>query len=51
MIVQNGKKFTVVGESGRKMGTYGNRAKAEKRLAQVEYWKAQNKKRGIGGSR
>ena len=45
MIVQNGKKFTVTGESGRKMGTYSNRAKAEKRLKQVEYFKAQNAKR------
>ena len=40
MIVQNGKKFTVMGESGRKMGTYGSKAKAEKRLKQIEYFKS-----------
>lgn len=45
MIVQEGKKFTVISESGRKMGTYGSRTKAEKRLKQVEYFKAQNAKR------
>lgn len=45
MIVKQGNKYTVTGESGRKMGTYGNRAKAERRLRQVEYFKAQNAKR------
>jgi hypothetical protein len=45
MIVQDGKKFTVMGESGRKMGTYGSRAKAEKRLAQVEMFKRMKTKR------
>ena len=48
MIVQEGRKFTVKSESGKSMGTYGNRKKAEQRLKQIEYWKHLESKRAPG---
>lgn len=40
MIKKVGKqKYTVIAESGRKMGTYTSKKKAQERLAQVEMFK------------
>lgn len=39
MIIQRGRQFTVVSESGRRMGTYRSRKKAKQRLRQVEMFK------------
>lgn len=43
MIIKEGKKWVVRGESGRKLGSYTTKAAAKKRLAQVEYFKNQKK--------
>jgi len=41
MIKKVGKqKYTVIAESGRKMGTYKSKKQAQKRLAQVEMFKS-----------
>lgn len=48
MIVKTGNRFTVKGQSGRKMGTYGSKAKAEKRLKQIEYFKSRGSKANSG---
>ena len=40
MIKKVGKKYAVVSEhTGRKFGTYGTKAEAERRLRQVEFFK------------
>ena len=39
MIKKVGSKYVVVAESGRKMGTYGTKKEAEKRLRQIEFFK------------
>ncbi|MEK6918875.1 MAG: hypothetical protein AABW73_02440 [Nanoarchaeota archaeon] len=39
MIKKAGNKYTVVAQSGRKMGTYGTKEEARKRLKQVEFFK------------
>ena len=39
MIVRFGRKWRVVSEKGRNLGTYGTKAEAQKRLRQVEYFK------------
>lgn len=41
-ITESGGKYTVHAESGKKMGTYGSKAEAEKRLREIEYFKHQN---------
>lgn len=48
MIVKTGNKYTVMSESGKRMGSFGSKAKAEKRLAQVEYFKARQAKAAPG---
>lgn len=40
MIKKEGSKYHVMGESGRKMGTYGSLAEAKKRLQQIEMFKS-----------
>ena len=41
MIKKVGKqKYTVIANSGRKMGTYSSKKQAQKRLAQVEMFKS-----------
>jgi hypothetical protein len=58
MIRKIGGKYVVVAESGRRMGTYGTRAEAERRLRQIEMFKhlktrrprgARPRRRGRGG--
>jgi len=39
MIKKQGSKYMVVAESGRKVGTYGTKKEAEKRLRQIEFFK------------
>ena len=39
MIKKEGSKYVVIAESGRKMGTYGTRKEAEKRIKQIEMFK------------
>ncbi|MBI2674176.1 MAG: hypothetical protein HYX22_00335 [Candidatus Yanofskybacteria bacterium] len=39
MIKKIGSKYVVVAESGRKMGAYGTKKEAEKRLRQIEFFK------------
>jgi hypothetical protein len=39
MIVRHGKQFTVMSESGRRMGTYRSRKRAQRRLRQIEMFK------------
>jgi hypothetical protein len=47
MIVQSGGKFHVRSEKGKHLGgPYGTRAEAEKRLRQVEWFKAHGKAKG-----
>jgi len=43
MIRRVGSKFRVVSRTGRNLGTYPSRGEAEKRLAQVEYFKHKKK--------
>jgi len=48
MIKKQGGKYVVLSEkTGRKFGTYGTRAEAEKRLRQIEFFKHAKK----GGAR
>ena len=39
MIRKQGSKYTIIAESGRKMGTYDTKKEAEKRLKQIEFFK------------
>ena len=39
MIRKQGSKYTVVAESGRKMGTYKTKKEAQERLRQIEFFK------------
>jgi len=39
MIKKQGSKYTVIAESGRKMGTYDTKKEAKKRLQQIEFFK------------
>ena len=39
MIKKIGSEYVVVAESGRKMGSYGTKKEAEKRLKQIEFFK------------
>lgn len=48
MIVKEGRKYTVKSESGKPMGSYGNRQSAEKRLKQIEWFKSRAAKRAPG---
>lgn len=43
VIVKKGSKWQVKSKSGRNMGTYKTKKKAEKRLKQVHYFKHKNK--------
>lgn len=45
-IVKKGSKWQVQSEKGRNMGTYDNKADAEERLKQVEYFKHKNESLG-----
>ena len=45
-IVKKGSKWQVQSEKGRNMGTYDNKADAEERLRQVEYFKHKNESLG-----
>ncbi len=45
MIKKQGSKYTVVAESGRKMGSYTTKKEAEKRLRQIEIFKHLKKKK------
>jgi hypothetical protein len=48
VIVSRGNgRYDVMSESGKRLGKNLSKGKAEKRLAQVEYWKAKSAKRGI----
>ncbi|MDY0218992.1 MAG: hypothetical protein RBR14_06570 [Candidatus Cloacimonas acidaminovorans] len=45
MIRKNKNKYTVIAESGRKMGSYTSKEKAKERLAQIEKFKHINQKK------
>lgn len=43
MIRKVGSKYRVLSEGGKKLGEYATKAEAEKRLRQIEFWKAKKK--------
>lgn len=47
MIHREHGKWVVRSEDGRPLGSYTSRAAAEKRLAQVEYWKHKDAQREV----
>jgi hypothetical protein len=50
MIRKTGNQYCVYSDGGKNMGCFGSRGEAERRLAQVEYFKEQDKKgSGKGG--
>ena len=39
MVRKSGSRYKALSESGRSFGTYDSKAEADKRIAQMEYWK------------